>query len=351
VSYADSADPSGRRAKHVVPAGALDGPHLAQFLFRDTGYGTQSIPALHRLPVAGVDFQLSHDEWLAIQDGEAATRSIALESGRRHLRSVRDLTELTHGGSPLFWSAILQLAAGASGSATAPAGIGARLSPTNPYLTSKTQASSNASFGVGYLQALLSVGVSRAVRAAYWQKWFVHRSVRPEAFGGLVKQHVEDGVKEYPIHPQLLDSRALARSASKYGTHFLPQAYPEGAPLHGSYPAGSAVIAGVSATLVKAFFDESFVIPNPVQPDPNDPTKLIPYTDKPLSVGGELNKLALNSTFGRVQSGIHWRSDAAAALALGEAVAISILRDERLTFLEPFAGFTLTKFDGTKISV
>lgn len=175
--------------------------------------------------------------------------------------------------------------------------------------------------------------------------------MRPEAFHGLVYQRVTNGVSDYPIHADLLDSEALARVTSKFGTQLLAHAYPEGAPLHGSYPAGSAAIAGVSATLIKAFFDESYVIPNPVQADPNDPTKLVPLTGAPLTVGGELNKLAIAYTFGRVSSGIHWRSDSAAGLAVGEQIAISILEDERLTFREPFAGFTFTKFDGTKITI
>jgi len=48
---------------------------------------------------------------------------------------------------------------------------------------------------------------------------------------------------------------------------------------------------------------------------------------------------------------VHWRSDADQALLLGEAVAISILRDQRSTYNEPFSGFTFTKFDGTVITV
>lgn len=112
-----------------------------------------------------------------------------------------------------------------------------------------------------------------------------------------------------------------------------------------------AATAGVSVTLLKAFFNEDFVIPNPVVPDPNDPTKVIPYSGSPLTVGGELNKLATNYAIGRSFGGIHWRSDGSAALALGEEIAISILRDERLGFNERFDGFTFTKFDGTKITV
>ena len=50
-------------------------------------------------------------------------------------------------------------------------------------------------------------------------------------------------------------------------------------------------------------------------------------------------------------AGVHWRSDAEQALLLGEAVAISILRDQQPVYNEPFDGFTFTKFDGTTITV
>ncbi len=68
-------------------------------------------------------------------------------------------------------------------------------------------------------------------------------------------------------------------------------------------------------------------------------------------MGGELNKLASNIATGRNIAGVHWRSDATSSLALGEAVAISMLRDMRGTYNEPFNGFSLTKFDGTTITV
>lgn len=193
--------------------------------------------------------------------------------------------------------------------------------------------------------------MTRAIRAAYWNKWFVHRHLRPEAFGGLAHQRLANGATEYPLHSDFLGSEALARSYRKYGTYLLAHAYPEGAPIHPAYPAGSAVIAGVQATLLKATFDESFVIPNPVLPDPSDPTRLIPYVGEPLTVGGEINKLAVNYSVGRTSAGIHWRTDASASLALGEAIAIGLLADERLTLRENFDGFTLTKFDGEKIVI
>jgi hypothetical protein len=54
---------------------------------------------------------------------------------------------------------------------------------------------------------------------------------------------------------------------------------------------------------------------------------------------------------GRNHAGIHWRSDYIDALLLGEAVTISVLRDQRATYTEDFHGFTFTKFDGTTITV
>ncbi len=149
---------------------------------------------------------------------------------------------------------------------------------------------------------------SRAIRASYWQKYYVHRRLRPEAYGGLIYNNLVNKT-DYPINSEVLNSAALAQTHSTFGTYLLPHAYPEAAPLHSSYTGGAASIAGVQATLLKAFFDENFVIPNPVVPDPNDPTKVIPYSGEQLTVGGELNKLATNYAIGRSLGGIHWRSD------------------------------------------
>jgi hypothetical protein len=68
-------------------------------------------------------------------------------------------------------------------------------------------------------------------------------------------------------------------------------------------------------------------------------------------VGGELNKLAANIATGRNMAGIHWRTDMSESLKLGEAVAISILRDQRATYAETFNGFTFTNFDGQTVTV
>jgi hypothetical protein len=78
---------------------------------------------------------------------------------------------------------------------------------------------------------------------------------------------------------------------------------------------------------------------------------LEPHEGPPLTVGGELDKLAFNVAAGRNMAGVHWRSDADASLRLGEDVAIEYLRDDRNCMPERFAGYTLTKFDGTHVTI
>ncbi|BAY42582.1 twin-arginine translocation pathway signal [Scytonema sp. HK-05] len=338
VNYADKNDPSGR-AQYVIPPGVLDGPYISQFLLLDIPLNTQFISPLIRTALAGNDFLTNYDEWLTVQNGGSSGKSLQYDPKRRYISTVRDVGEYAHIGGAAYYGALQILG-----------GINAPLSPTNPYVNSKTQQGSAATFAAAHFQALLLLAPSRVIRASYWQKYYVHRILRPEAYGGLVHNNLVNKT-QYPINSEVLNSTALAQIFSTFGNYLLPQAYPEGAPTHSSYTGGAAATAGVSVTLLKAFYDEDFVIPNPVVPDPNDPTKVIPYSGPSLTVGGELNKLATNYAIGRSFGGIHWRSDGSAALALGEEVAISILRDERLGFNEKFNGFTFTKFDGTKITV
>src|SRR6185369_11752387 len=117
-----------------------------------------------------------------------------------------------------------------------------------------------------------------------------------------------------------------------------------------AYPAGHAVIAGACATILKACFAESFVIPNPQVPS-EDGGQLVRYAGSDLTVGNELDKLAENIAMARNFAGVHWRSDGVEGLKLGEDVAIALLRETRAMNRETFGGFALTKFDGAKITV
>jgi hypothetical protein len=147
-----------------------------------------------------------------------------------------------------------------------------------------------------------------------------------------------------------LNSEALTEVHNQFGTYLLPMAFPEGCPTHPAYGAGHATVAGACVTVLKAFFDESFVIPDPVVPT-DDGLALTDFDGPALTLGGELNKLAYNVANGRNIAGVHWRTDATESIKLGEEVAIRYLREEKASFNEDFGGFSLTKFDGTTITV
>src|SRR5262249_62181993 len=101
-------------------------------------------------------------------------------------------------------------------------------------------------------------------------------------------------------------------------------------------------------TILKWFFDESYVIPEPVVPSDRG-TELLPYEGgdaSQMTLGSEANKLASNIGTARNFAGVHYRSDYQQGLLLGEALAISVLRDQAATYSEDYQGFTLTKFDG-----
>jgi len=230
-------------------------------------------------------------------------------------------------------------------------GVGAPLDLGNPYL-SLTNTDAFATFGGPHVLSLVTEVATRALKAVWYQKWHVHRRLRPEAFGGRVHHHLT-GAATYPIDSAVLNSQAVQETFSQYGTYLLPQAYPEGSPLHPAYGAGHATVAGACVTILKAWFDESFVLSDPVVPNA-DGTGLVSYTGPDagsLTVGGELNKVAANIAFGRNFAGIHWRTDYSESLKLGEAVAIGILRDQKHTYQKDFAGFSLTTFDGTTITI
>ena len=220
-----------------------------------------------------------------------------------------------------------------------------------------------------YFLGMMGEVATRAFKVVWYAKWFVHRALRPEEFGGLVHM-TRTGQAAYPLHGDILNSQALGRVFTNNGTYFLPQAFPEGCPQHPSYAQGHASMAGACATVLKAAFDGSFLyaeLPDSMSltgPAPvgtsivtasEDGLSLIPYTGTDagqMTVGGEINKLASNIGLARNFAGIHWRSDYQQGLLLGEAVALSVLQGQANSYPgESFEGFTITKFDGTSITV
>src|SRR5215471_16558357 len=318
--------------------GDLNGPYISQFLWRDTSYGAEHVDRRMRTPIPGDDYVTDYSDWLDLQNG-AVRAPNKFDPIPRYIRNGRDLGQWVHVDVlfQAYFNALLILS-----------NLSAPLDQNNPYNKSRTQVGFG-TLGGPYMASVLC-GVARpALKAVWFQKWFVHRRLRPEMFAGRIHNHVTHAAS-YPIHTDILNSAALNGVFSKFGTYLLPIAFPEGCPTHPAYGAGHATVAGACVTVLKAFFDESAIIPDPVQASP-DGLSLVPYNGAPLTVGGELDKLASNIAIGRNIAGVHWRSDATESLKLGEQIAIGYLRDERHCFNEEFTGFSVTKFDGTTIII
>ncbi len=320
--------------------GDLAGPYVSQFLLMPFRMGHIDVDQKQRSLVPGLDYMTDYASFLSIQLGLGKGEGNREETTARYLRNPRDLANLVHHDysfSPYYHAAWKLLGYG-----------DLALSESAPYVWSKSQ---DAFVNFGPIDAFdfLSRACKAAFHAAWWQKWFVHFRARPEVFAARVFNHLAK-VGVYPLHDQALGSRGLEETRRRLGNALLPQAYSEGSPAHSAYPSGHATVAGATVTMLKAFFRDSYVIPEPVVPS-SDGSRLLPYQGPDLTVGNELNKMAFNIAMARDWAGIHWRSDATEGLLLGEQVAINTLRDISAGYMDDFGAFTFTRFSGEKITI
>lgn len=323
-----------------ITPGDLSGNYISQFLLLPVVSGAQTIHQTYKVPMEGDDHMTSGASWLNILRGGAPTTSIAYDTTPRYLSTARDLGEYVHRdySYQAFLSAALILL-----------GMGAPVRTGNPYKTSLNQGGFVTFGGPDILARVADVSQS-ALKAAWFQKWRCHRRLRPEVFGGRVHQ-VLDGGASHPIHTDVLGSVLTAAIHAKTGTWFLPMAFAEGSPTHPAYPAGHAAIAGACVTVLKAFFDGSYVIPSPVVVDPGSNGTALQPLAATLTVEGELNKLANNIAIGRNLAGVHWRSDGHEGLLLGQAVAIAALKDWKRTYHQDPGTCNFTGFSGELITI
>jgi hypothetical protein len=137
----------------------------------------------------------------------------------------------------------------------------------------------------------------------------------------------------------------------------LPMAFPEGSPTHPSYGAGHATVAGACTTILKAWFDHGWpltVAGKPVayeaNPDGSDLTDVSAALERPLTVEGELNKIAANISTARNFAGVHYYSDFIESFRLGEQIALTVLEEQKLTYRENFS-LTVPLSDGTTVRI
>jgi hypothetical protein len=323
--------------------GCSTGPYISQFLYMPCAFGAAMIDQRILPHAAGVDYMKNTSTYLAQQNVQPPEANVTLGSNRVFIRNGRDLARWVH--MDVLYQAYFQAMLILLGS-------GAPFKPGIPYQTSSHNQMGFATFGAPHVAQMVADGCIAALKSAWWQKWGVHRRLRPEVFGARVHNHVTSAYT-YPLHADILTSDVLGAVFGAQGTYYLSQAFPEGSPAHPSYNAGHATVAGVAVTILKAFFVEDHVLADNVMPNPADGGQtVVPLSPAAtLTVGGELNKLANNIAIGRNIAGVHWRSDAAESLKLGEQVAISILRDKKNTFTEPFEGWSLVGFDGNLITI
>lgn len=376
-------------------AGNTRGPYVSQFLLKNFERGVVERTQQFR-PLEPTDYMLDFDDWLAVQNGEIPLGGInrstpeepsLADAGIRRNTSRYPITGrdlATYVGENVSQQPYMNAALilqnsepgdtdadradenlalsnlSADGPGSVPMEPGLPVDPNVPagfvdYVRS------------GY-QSLLGGILQMHAHAAWYHKWRVHRRLRPEEFGGRVRQVVTgariDGQPagdRYPIHDDLLGSEALRRTRAPTAdggldTALLPQAYPDGSPTHPSYPGGHAVTAGSNATVLKAYFDGTALITNPVRPDPSDPTQLTTQgTPDTLTLKGEINKLAANVSFARSWAGIHYRSDTTTGLRIGERIAVGLLRERLRHRSESAYGsvgtFSFETFDGVDVTV
>jgi hypothetical protein len=327
-------------------AGDVLGPYASQFLLLPFAYGAVPVTQLLTTYLPDIDYMKDRASWLAVQNGQGPFGPNQIDPNPQHMRNGRGLSAYVHIDVlfEAYFNACLILT-----------DQGAPLDPNNPYVNSRTQAGFG-TFGAPHLKALVAEVSQRALKAVWFMKWFVHRHLRPEAYGGLVHMS-KTKQANYPLHSDVLNSQAVAQVFAKQNTYFLPHAFPEGCPQHPSYGQGHATVAGACATIVKAWFDDTAPLSSvpgiDISQASEDGFSLIPYSGPDrdqLTIGGEMNKLAANIGMGRAHAAVHWRYDYADSLPLGEAVAISMLKDMARCWNESFEGFSFTKFDGTRIT-
>jgi hypothetical protein len=346
--------PAFRGPKPVTPQnlfrgftpGDVLGPYVSQFLLLPFSYGAVPVSQLLTTYVPGVDYMTDQASWLAVQNGQGPFGQNQVDPSPQHMRNGRGLGAYVHIDVlfEAYFNACLILIDN-----------GAPLDPNNPYVGSRTQTGFG-TFGAPHVKTLVAEVSQRALKAVWYMKWFVHRHLRPEAFGGLVHM-TKTHQASYPLHSDVLNSQAVAQVFAKHGTYFMPHGFPEGCPQHPSYGQGHGTVAGACATIVKAWFDDTASLSsipgiNISQPS-EDGLSLLPYSGADrdqLTIGGEMNKIAANIAIGRNHAAVHWRYDYADSVVLGETIAISMLRDVARCWNEPFAGFSFTKFDGTRIT-
>ncbi len=437
--------------------GAIDGPYLSQFMLIGSTdkagnqpqdglitYGAQTIDQKVLEAKHGDDHMTDWKSWLHVQNGFDVNAGADCKPGSmgqtftgdtRPICTPRDLATYVHFDAlyqAYLNACLLLLSQGAPFDPafdllSGPSGGGIMTDASNPGTKVSYNAGGFALYGGPHILSLVTEVATRGLKAVRYQKFNVHLRLRPEALAGRLARAAEIEKR----HPQLCgclsemrtdlgDTLSEIADANPVdanlpdGNFLLPMAFAEGSPMHPTYGAGHATVAGACVTMLKAFFDTSAVFVRVTETDgtiragfygkdriladlkcdfrveagayrsvattdhhgkitgcevafqhyghyekvvTKEATETEPeechavyhgHDDKPcpLTLEGELNKLAANISIGRNMAGVHYYSDYYDSARMGEEIAIGILEEQALGYqTDPFV-MSVPTFDG-----
>lgn len=370
--------------------GCFDGPHVSQFLLQDFVFGNQPIDQRQLFPQPGLDFMTDLPTWLQINNGEVDPTGSDVLVGTRYITTLRDAGQWVHVDFPhqsSLWATIILLGKMAAVSAAIP--YIQCPGETRNFADLITTADAFGSLGGPDITITSGLAAVYGLKHAWFQKWCVHRRLRPEVYAQRLElfrrgefsmerfmelfgegAEVWIGENKTTVLDRILDHNRLqnmrfGRADADEGTYLLPMGFPEGSPTHPSYPGGHATFIAAGATIAKALFEDT-IISSPQVPNANGSDLVFLPNPPVLTVHGELNKLIANVTLFRDGAGMHWRTDgttsgsggtvpgteiATGGNLLGEKMAISMLRDLRLTYREELRKFKFKSITGAQISI
>lgn len=370
-----------------VTPGDEVGPYLSQFLLiGNTGlqnaqaiedgliqYGSIRIDQRVRVATPERDYMTTWEAWLDVQNGADLREQETYESNPsyRFITTPRDLATYVHYDAlyEAYLNACLILL-----------GLKMPFDPGIPFQAEdfRDRQQGFAQFGGPHILSLVTEVATRALKAVRFQKFNVHRRARPETVGGwlsrycngdreglqvieaLAKGFGDEFLNQIAAHNAKQNEQSDRVGDNNRGwpnSFLLPMAFPEGSPMHPAYGAGHATVAGACVTILKAFFDHGALLVEPTtqlpicfEPDASGQNLQRVGIDRPLTVEGELNKLASNISIGRNWAGVHYFTDYIESIRLGERIAIGILEEQKLTYGENFS-MTVPLFDGGTVRI
>jgi len=386
-------------------------------------YGVQVIDQKIETFAPGQDFMLHWNAYVDVQNGADFSAANPRQSTRRFIATPRDLAAyvkfdalyqaylnaclfMLSDGVP-FQQPVTHRHTGKTGPGfpDSLAGEGEEPLSRQPFAT----------FGGPHILSLVTEVATRCLKAVRRQKFNYHRRARPERIGALLTLQ---GTKGDPNAPSpendksdvlgtetanamtlmlrnehlgpllaLVDKHNQASAASADAhldlaasadpawfaaakNYLLPMAFAEGSPMHPSYGAGHATVAGGCVTMLKAFFDtvgeDGEARPwgdrpvvrarNSVQVDAQTGEESVTSVlerlpaDAGMTIAGELDKLAANISIGRNMAGVHYYTDYYESLRMGERVATGILIEQMKQYNEPVE-MNFHSFDGDHVHI